>query len=413
MPRSGKSSVMLSTWFRSEVDAIPLALIMLSSPQLPLTTLQEIRELSFEYLPEPEEIATGEANLSGLSGRMRKVLRAAVETQRSGSRSVLEEKLHDVLAELRTILETADYNITNLYSLVSTFSSTIPATIVATLALLGGGVVTAALTLIFTGLLLAILAGVTVFPWEFGIPSPSWRTYLPMLLIVPAYFLLQRAEVEAALTLALALGSAPTAALHLYHSRGELKRLERAREMVRVAAKAVGNPYHALVREGLLKDPEDLLSQEWKGFTRAAVLGLWQVLLHGGYENLHKLEGYISQIIEFMHRIRSKTRIFLAYAVIEATIVGAVYAIVIAAGALLSGGGEWLARAGISSSGIIELREWIDVILSVTSLTLAAATASVREGRPHLLSMYLPFCAGSVWLSWLLAARWAPALFGG
>jgi hypothetical protein len=408
---SRKGGFSLGRWFRSEADAVPLALVMLSSPQLPLTTLKEVRNLGFDYLPDPEELAAGDAKLDGLSDRMRKVLEAAVATQRSGSRAALDERLRDVLAELRTTLETADYNISNLYSLVSTFTSTVPATIVATMALIGGGVATTALALAAVGLVLAIVAGLVIYPFEFGVPTPPWRTYLPLLSVLPIYLLLWWLKVEAPLTLALALGSIPTSIIHFWWTRNELKKLDKARDMLRIAARSVGNPYHALVREKLINDPEDLLSPEWRGFARATTLGLWQVLLHGGYENLRRLEEYISQILEFVKRLRSKTRVFLLYAVVEAAIVGAIYAVVVASGILLQGGGEWAARTGITGAGIQELREWIDPILAVTSLTLAAATAGAREGRPHLLPQYLPLCAGSVWLSWVLAAAWAPTLF--
>ncbi len=408
---SRKGGFSLGRWFRSEADAVPLALVILSSPQLPLTTLKEVRNLGFDYLPDPEELASGDAKLDGLSDRMRKVLEAAVATQRSGSRAALDERLRDVLAELRTTLETADYNISNLYSLVSTFTSTVPATIVATMALIGGGVATTALALAAVGLVLAIVAGLVIYPFEFGVPTPPWKTYLPLLSVLPTYLLLWWLKVEAPLTLALALGSVPTSIIHFWWTRNELRKVDKARDMLRIAARSVGNPYHALVREKLINDPEDLLSSEWRGFARATTLGLWQVLLHGGYENLRRLEEYISQILEFVKRLRSKTRVFLLYAVVEAAIVGAIYAVVVASGILLQGGGEWAARTGITGAGIQELREWIDPILAVTSLTLAAATAGAREGRPHLLPQYLPLCAGSVWLSWVLAAAWAPTLF--
>ncbi|AKG39074.1 hypothetical protein MA03_07240 [Infirmifilum uzonense] len=400
------------TWIRSEADAVPLALIMLSSPQLPLTTLREVRRHGFDYLPDPEDLALGSARLDGYSERMRRVLEAAVEVQRSGSRSALEERLRDVLSELRTTLDTADYNISNLYSLVSTFTSTVPATIVATLALVGGGAGAAALTLISVGLVLAFISGVVIFPWEFGTPTPPLRTYLALLAALPVALLAYLLHAPQPLTLSLAVGSVPAAVLHLHWSRRELKSLERAREMVRVASRAVVNPFHSLVREGLIQDPEDLLKPEWKGFARAATLGLWQVLLHGGYENLHKLEEYTSQILEFVKRLRSKTRVFMVYTLIEAGIVGAIYAVVLATSALFAGGGEWLSRAGISSAGLLELQQLIDPVLALTSLTLAAATAGAREGRPHLLTIYLPITAGAVWLFYTAASALAPSLFG-
>lgn len=399
-------------WLRSEADAVPLALIMLSSPQLPLTTLREVRNMGFDYLPDPEDLAL-DMRFKGLSNRMGRVLEAAVATQRTGSRSALEEKLRDVLAELRATLEVADYNISNLYVLVSSFTSTIPATLVATMALVGGRVAATALALIAVGLTLAVAAGLVIFPWEFGMSTPPWRTYFPLLSIPPACLLLWWLGVEAPLTLALALGSLPSMALHLYWVGAELRKLDKAIEIVRVAARAVGNPYHALMKEGYVQDPEDLLSPEWRGFARAAALGLWQILLHGGYENLGKLDEYLSRILEFLKRLRSKTRVFLAYAVVEAAVVGAIYAVVVASGTLFAGGGEWLARTGISAAGVIELREWIDPILALTALTLAAATAGAREGRPHLLTAYLPLCASAVWAAWALSMAWSFSLYGG
>lgn len=403
----------LNKWIRSEVDAIPLALIMLSSPQLPLTTLRELRKVGFEYLPDPEELISGYAKLNWLSVRMRKILDGAIAAQLSGNRNSLEEKLKDILAELSVTLETTDHNISNLYSLVSTFTSTVPVTVVATQALLGGGGAATALSMAFIGLIIAILVGFWAFPWEFGISTPKLWTYTSLLLIIPSYLLFSYFGIPNPFLLSLALGSAPSAVLHLRHTWIELGKVDKARELIRVAARAVGNPYLALAREKLLKDPEELLDQEWKGFSKAAALGLWQVLLHGGYENLQKLDDYVSKVLEFTKRLRSKTRIFLVYVVIEAAIVAAIYAVILSIEPLFTEGGEWTIRAGISISGLRELREKIDQILSLNALTLAIATASAREGRPHLLTTYLPLIAGAVWCFWFISSTLTPLLIGG
>lgn len=403
----------LNKWLRSEVDAIPLALVMLSSPQLPLTTLRELRKAGFDYLPDPEELVSGHAKLNWLSERMRKILDSAVAAQLSGNRNPLEEKVRDVLAELSTALEATDHNISNLYSLISTFTSVVPVTIVATQALLGGGGAATALSMAFIGLLLSMLVGFWVFPWEFGVPAPKPRTYAPLLLVIPLYPIFSYFSIPNPFLLSLALGSAPSAILHLHHALSELRKMDKARELVRAAARAVGNPYLVLVREGLLRSPEDLLSPEWRGFSRAATLGLWQVLLHGGYENLQRLDDYLSRVLEFLKRLRSKTRVFLVYAVIEAAIVAAIYAVILGIEPLFAEGGEWMIRAGISMSSLRELRERIDQILSLNALTLAVATASAREGRPHLLTMYLPLIAGAVWCFWLVSSTLTPSLIGG
>ncbi|MEM2795657.1 MAG: hypothetical protein QXY49_07375, partial [Thermofilaceae archaeon] len=388
-------------------------LIMLSSPQLPLTTLRELKKVGFDYLPDPEELISGYAKLNWLSERMKKILDGAIKAQLSGNRNSLEEKLKDILAELSTTLETTDHNISNLYSLVSTFTSTVPVTIVATQALLGGGGTATALSMAFIGLIIAMLVGFWAFPWEFGISTPKLQTYALLLLIMPSYLLFNCFSIPNPFLLSLALGSAPSAAFHLHHTLSELKKMDKSRELIRVAARAIGNPYLALAREKLLKDPEELLNQEWKGFSKAATLGLWQVLLHGGYENLQKLDDYVSKVLEFTKRLRSKTRIFLVYAIIEAAIVAAIYAVILGIEPLFTEGGEWMIKAGISILGLRELRENIDQILSLNALTLAVATASAREGRPHLLTMYLPLIAGIVWFFWLISSTLTPLLVGG
>uniref|UniRef100_A0A7C4BAK0 Type II secretion system protein GspF domain-containing protein n=1 Tax=Thermofilum pendens TaxID=2269 RepID=A0A7C4BAK0_THEPE len=401
-------------WLRSEADAVPLALILLSSPQLPLTTLRELRRSGFyTYLPDPEELLFDEKKAAeGLSGRMRRVLEAAAAVQRSGRREALEERMRDVLAELRTALEMADYNISNLYTVVSTLASTMASMIVVTLALVGGGAVAAALALSGVAALVSALIGVAVYPLEFSLPAPPWRSYLPLLLAAPLYLLLTHLELPLPLTLSLAAAGTLPALLHLLHTREEVGKLVRAREMVRAAARAAGNPYHTLVREGFINNPENLLKPA-SSLAAAANLSVHQVLLHGGYELLEKLEDYYSRIVEFVLRLRSKTRVFLLYAVIEAVIVSAVYAFTAAIQPLLAEGGAALAQAGLSLAGIKELEEGVDYILAATALALSTAASSCREGKPLFFTTYLPLLATALAASYLAALQLAPSLIGG
>ncbi|WP_288006260.1 hypothetical protein [Thermofilum sp.] len=397
---------------RSDADAVPLALVMLSSPQQPLTTLKELQARGFyTYLPKPEELLTSAKPPKGLSDRMKRVLEASIAVQRSGSRESLEEKLKDVLSGLKATLEMADYNVTNMYSIVNTFMSTMSSMLVVTLAFLGGGVVSTAVILAVFAAIISSFLGLTIYPLEFSIPTPLWKSYLPLLLFAPAYLALSYIHAPLPLTFSLAIAGALPAVLHYYYIRDQIREILKAREMVRAAARAVGNPYHALVKEGLIKDPADLLKPGGSLVT-AARLALYQILLHGGYGFLEKLEDFYSRIIDFLIQLRSKTRVFMAYAIVEAALVSSIYAFTVAIKPLFSEGGEYLAKAGITTAGILELEAGIDYILATTAIALSISTSSAREGKPTFFTMYLPLLAAVLGLSYIATLAAAPSLLG-
>lgn len=403
----------IKLWLQSEKDAVPLALILLSSPQLPLTTLRELQAKGFyTYLPGYEALLTNpDKALRGLSDKMRRVLEAAVATQRSGRREALEEKLRDVLAELRTALDLADYNVSNMYMVVSTFVSTIAGMIVSTLALMGPGGAMAAIVSALFASLFSVVVGVATYPIEYSLPTPPAKSYLPLASIIPFYLLLSFLGVPLPLTLSIALGFIFTSALHFVYVRRQVKELLDTREMVRVASRAVGNPYKAL-KTRFIENPEDLIRPTDNGLVQAVRLALFQVLLHGGYEFLEKLEEYYSRIVDFILRLRSKTRVFLIYAVIEAVIVSMMYAILVSVKPLLFGAGaEALATLGITSAGLDELEQNMDLILSSIALTLSIATSSFREGKPTLFTIYMPVIALALYASYMTALAITPSLF--
>jgi hypothetical protein len=399
-------------FLRSDADAVPLALVMLSSPQQPLTTLKELQARGFyTYLPKPEELLTSTKPAKGVSDRMKKVLEAAVTVQRSGRRESLEEKLKDVLGGLKATLEMADYNVTNMYTIVSTFLSTMGSMLVVTMAFLGGGAVSTAVILTVLAAIISSFLGLTMFPLEFSIPTPPWKSYLPLLLFAPAYLILSFLQAPLPLTFSLAVAGALPAVLHYYYIRGQVHEILKAREMVRVAARAVGNPYHALVREGLIKDPSDLLKPAGS-LVVAARLALHQILLHGGYSFLERLEDFYSRIVDFLIQLRSKTRVFMVYAIIEAALVSSIYAFTVAVKPLFSEAGEYLAKAGITTAGLVELEAGIDYVLAATAIALSVATSSAREGKPTFFTIYLPLLAAVLGLSYIATLAAAPSLFG-
>ena len=403
----------IKLWLQSEKDAASLALILLSSSELPLTTLRELQAQGFyTYLPYYEALLTNpDRALRGLSDKMKKILDAAVVAQRSGRREALEEKLRDVVAELRTALDLADYNVGNMYMVVSTFIGMVTGMVVSTLALMGPGGAMAAIASAFFASLFSIAVGVVAYPIEYSLPTPPAKSYLPLASIIPLYLLLSFLNVPLPLTLSIALGSILTSALHFVYVRRQVKELLDTREMVRVASRAVGNPYRSL-KGRFIENPEDLIRPTDNGLVQAVKLAVFQILLHGGYEFLEKLEDHYSRIVDFILRLRSKTRVFLIYAVIEAVMVSMMYAILVSVKPLLFGAGaEALATIGITSAGLDELEQNMDLILSSVALALSIATSSFREGKPTLFTIYMPVIALTLYASYMMALAFTPSLF--
>jgi hypothetical protein len=249
------------------------------------------------------------------------------------------------------------------------------------------------------------------YPIEYSLPTPPTKSYLPLLSIIPLYLLLSFLGAPLPLTLSIALGSIFTSVLQFIYVRRQVKELLDTREMVRVASRAVGSPYRDL-KGRFIENPEDLLRPTDNGLVQAVRLALFQVLLHGGYEFLEKLEEHYSRIVDFILRLRSKTRVFLIYAVIEAVIVSMMYAILVSVKPLLFGAGaEALATLGITSAGLDELEQSMDLILSSIALALSIATSSFREGKPTLFTIYMPVIALALYASYMMALAFTPSLF--
>jgi hypothetical protein len=399
--------------YLDSVRAAPIvAILLLSSPQSPLTTLRELRA-SFPLLPDPEELIVDfDRATRGLSAEMRKVLKAAVDAQRSGSTSSLEENLRDALVGLAVALEKADYKISRMYEVVSTFLSTMTAMIVALLAFMGGASPTlVALELTAAVAIVSAALGPAIYPLEYSLPAPPLKSYLPLLSAAPLYLAL-RACAPFPLTLSLALGSLLTGFLHFTYVRLEVGKVLEAREIVRVARRHSWNARRALVAAGLVRSLEDLKRPE-RSIAFAARLGVYQILLHGGYELLERLEDYYSRLVDFVLRLRSKTRVFLVEAVIEAVIVSVIYGLLVALKPLFAGEyAHLLAVAGVSAAGLEDLSAGIDQVLAATAVALSIATSSAREGKPFFFAVYLPPLALVLLAAFTAAASALPGLLG-
>ncbi|MCD6357048.1 MAG: hypothetical protein J7L75_00535 [Thermoproteales archaeon] len=406
----------IGIWLRSEADAVPLALVLLVSPLTPLATLRQLRELGeYSYLPDPEELLVREPD--ALGEKMREVLRAALLAQRAGRRSVLEQELDELMARTGMELEVADYHLSQLFQLASLFTTVIPVTLASVVLFTNpGAVAPLLLACAAAAAILGAVAGLGVFPRELALPTPPLKSFTAMVLLPLTYLALVAlgmvgVGIECPVLLSTALGSIPLSLTQLSWRQRVLATYREARELVRKAGTASYNVFAALG----IKDPAYLLSGRWVGVARAAATSLYMLCLYGGRgleAALRRLEAYVGRYLDYLLRIRGKTRAMLLYGLLEAAVVAASYAILMATLRYLSSlpGGAVGVRIP-SQAELDAMMEWLDAVLAVDSLALALATAAAREGQPLLFGSYLPALAAVTWAGFTLGLHAAPLLF--
>jgi len=410
----------IRVWEKSEADAIPLALVLLVSPLMPLVTLRQLKGLrEYEYLPDPEEMLSGNPGFRHLSDKMREVLQTALLAQRAGKRSVLEQKLEELLGKTASELEVSSYHITQLFQFSSLFITVIPVTVVSVVFFISLSLVT---NLLLACALIAVVAGgllgFGVFPRELALPAPPIKSFIaaaPIPLVYLILYMLGRlgVGVECPALLSVAAGSVLLSALQLVWRRRVLSAYREARELVRRAGVASYNVFAAL---GVV-EPEYLLSDKWVGVARAATTSLYMLCLFGGRgleAALRRLETYVGRYLDYLLRVRGRMRAMFIYGLIETLVVACTYAILVAT-LQFFGTMPWSAAAtGMRMPTQAELAEllcWLDLVLAVDSVALALATAAAREGQPLLFGIYLPPLSGAMWLGYVLGLRLAPLLF--
>ena len=398
-------------------------MMFVTAPLMPLTTLRELRRLrKYRYLPDPEELLSKRPEgLEGFSDKMKRVLRTALLAQRTGSRRVFEQEMEELLARTATELELADYNVTQLYQLGSLFTSVIPVTVVsvliftslasATSVLLGCAAIT---------LVLGVTIAFGIYPRELAVPAPPLKSLIAAFPIPIIYLILyilggRGVGVENPLLLSVATGSALLSLVHWMWVKRVSSAYREARELVRRAGTASYNVYAALG----IENPEYLLDDKWTGIAGAATASLYMLCLYGGEklaDSLQRLEAYVGEYLDAFVRLREKTRTMMFYALLEASVVSVMYAILVACLYFMSGdvmGGGLEGFEVPTHQMIEEFARTLDPVLLLNALGLAATTAASREGNPALLTLYLPMIAATMWAGYKLGLVMAPQLLGG
>ena len=414
---------------RGDGVAIPLAIVLASSPLPPLSTLRHLKSLEvpgFEDLPDFEQVLDGDFP-PGCSPRLRKVLEAAALAQQSGSTEVVVQRVEEEMDSIEVSLELADYQLSQFYQVLSVFVTLVPSIVATMLVFLDPRAAVDTILGLAAFAVGASLLGFVFFPGELRLPAPPRRALLPMVAIAPAYAAASLLGAPHPALLAVALGSSPTAILSLSWTKEELEVLEEALELVRRAcAGARYSMKTALRLDEREEGPEFLLSSKWFGVARGACTALYLLAFKGGRkleDCLARLERYTRRYVEALRKFRSRTASMMLLTAVEAAIVALIYAVVIATASFFAGLAtrpEFAGAGGLaygfklpSQEDVAILKSAVDLALALDAVALAIATALCREGDPRFAPTYLPLIAGVTLASYSASAQWAPSLFAG
>ncbi|RLE66475.1 MAG: hypothetical protein DRJ38_01570 [Thermoprotei archaeon] len=402
----------ISEWIKSENEALPLYILLASSPLPPLTTLYKLKNMGrLDYVKNLDSIFEKEAS-DNYSNRFKKVLRAAYESQISGDREILVRSFEQELKDIEVSLELADYNISQFYQFISVFTTLMPSIIASVLFFTNGE---AALVSLIAFALLALpvsFAGLTIYPLEMHLPLRCKKKFFLAFLLPVGYVILKYIGFDkpalASLILSLPLS------LSLYLDIRKLKDvLEEALILVRKAASCPFNIFKCLG----IDDPDYLLSEKWYGVAAASTTALYFLILYSGSkvgEYIRRLENFVNRYYEAFKKLRSKTLVMLVYAFIEAGAVALIYGIILVILRYFSSLPTF-GYAGVyipSSSIIWRLEESLDIVLALNAISLSISTSSSREGNPLYSFLYLPFISSLMLIAFDLALIITPNLLG-
>ncbi len=401
-------------WIKSESDAIGLSIALYTSPLPPLTTLDKLREIGYDYLPSSEQILNGEG-LKNLSERMIEMLKVAKHCHKVGNKEPLLRLYERTMSSIETMLELMDYNLSQLYQIMSLFITLIPSIVVSVLFFLEPN---SALKALYSTALLGILLcflGLSIYPWELRIPSPSIKTYIFLSLSIPLFLLINSFKFKHPLLLSFSIASIPSAMISFSNIRSYIKVINEAHELVDKADNCVYNIFYCLN----IDNPEYLLDKKWFGIARATMSTLYLLALYGieeVSESLGKLERIIRNYLQAFKNFRSKTRVMLFYTIVEAFIAAAIYGIIICTLSYFSSFKIYTSLAGenpvytLIPENLDTISNALDNVLLLNAISLSVATASIREGNPLYFMLYLPLSCFTMWLGYQMAIVYTPVL---
>ncbi len=405
-------------YIESESDAVGLILLLAVSPLPPFSTLAEVKSQGlYTYLPDIDEIIEGEIQKDSsqkyISKRMRQVLEAAIIANREGSKEPLIRLYNKFFSEISTQLELMDYNLSQLYQFVSIFITLIPSILFSTMIFINSHFSLILLKAISFFSFISSFLGLVIFPWEMMLPSPPYKIFLSFSFVFPLFFLFYNLYMNNPLLLALSISSFPLMILSRRYFSSWISLLDDASKKLDDASTCIWNVFECIG----VNEPDELLKAKWFGVSKAVMTSLYLLGIYGiesfSYM-LSKLENMYNEYLNAFQTLRSKTRVMLFYSVLEVSISAVIYVFILYTVSYFSSI-SILQNVPImipTKDFVESLKNVVDIILSLNSLSLSILTSIVREGNPMYLGLYLfPICT-SVYSSYYFSMFLVKVFFG-
>ncbi len=347
------------------LGGLDLAILLYSSPLPPSATLRRLRE-SFEIRDSSE------------------VLEVARRDEEAGSREGLRSLIEERLGELRIQVETSEALLQQLGELMMLFTTTMPLIVVGLVLMVSPGEA-APLLLGFS------LAGVAVglaaqfkVPQELRLPPPGPRPYLLLPLATVPFLLdaLHVAELGERVFLVAAAMALPSAYLVYVEERRLLGELEENRELIVEALRCPFHLYRCLGLESLERPVRLAVSRT----VRAALLLMGR--FGAEREALHWLYEYYRQRVKLLRDVRGRTTVSLLNGLVGVAVLAVGLSMLYTVFSTLPPVN--MAGINIDPRAYTAIKPLIGAVLAINSLSYSAATASLREGNPLYLPLYLP-----------------------
>ena len=355
------------TFFGKKVFLGPLdlALLLYTSPLPPSATLKRLGEL-FEVRDS------------------RDVLEVARRDEVSGGREGLRRFLEEGLAALKVEVETSEAMLQQLSELMMLFTTTMPLIVVGLIFMISPGQgATALLGFSLAGMAVGVAAQLKV-PRELRFPPPDWRAYALLPLAAVPFLLdsLRVAMLGDNVFLLAAIAAAPASILVWLDEKRLLGELGENGAML---VEALRCPFH-LYRCVPLERLEAPVRVPVSRVVRAALR------LMGRFGAEREALQWLTEYYEARHRlirdVRSRTAVSLLNGVVGVAVLAVGLSMLYTVFSTLPP----VSVAGVHIDPRVygAIKPVMNLVLAINAASYSAATASLREGNPLYMPLYLP-----------------------
>ncbi|MCD6368615.1 MAG: hypothetical protein J7L38_02315 [Thermoproteales archaeon] len=338
---------------------IPLLIVFYTSPLPPLITLRRLKELGFDIRLDHE------------------LTNVIKEAQLTGSKEPIRRLLENEIDRLDARIETADYALTQIYSLVSTTLIIVPL-MVFSISLFTAPRLILPSSIFFSAVsaLLGVASSTRLIPREMREENPPPIYYAPLTLSLFSLLSWDLGILVATLISAVFF--------YRFILLKQMRQQEGEGLFNRIMNYAF-NPSFALRESGVKLS--DLASRRFPEFYRLIFSTVSLLIVFGGgIEDFKRLEEYVSRFQRLKRRLRIKVSTMLVFSLISMGILGFGLGFILYFNKIFS-------NAGFMGSFLLYTVDPIEIKASLTafSLALSLVTASVMHGNPLYFPIYLAF----------------------